>query len=321
MPTKEELKELQSRTLDQKIMLTQTRIIEWYEHWKGQVYISFSGGKDSTVLLNIARQIYPDIEAVFLDTGLEYPEIRNFTETLNNVTPLKPKMSFKQVIDLYGYPVISKEVSQKIYEYRKNPGGCRNRQFDPNSDYLKRYGKRFSLVKYIPLRDSDIPISHMCCKIMKKDPAKAYERRTGKKPILGTLAAESALRSESWMKSGCNAFGSKRPISQPMSFWIEQDVLQYLMITETPYCSVYGDIVAEDEFIGQIAMDDVPTDLITTGCDRTGCMFCMFGVHLEKEPNRFQRMKITHPKQYDYCMREANGLGLAKVLDYIGVKY
>jgi len=50
-------------------------------------------------------------------------------------------------------------------------------------------------------------------------------------------------------------------------------------------------------------------------------MFCMFGVHLEKEPNRFQRMKEAHPKQYDYCMREKNGLGLAKVLDFIDVKY
>lgn len=65
-------------------------------------------------------------------------------------------------------------------------------------------------------------------------------------------------------------------------------------------------------------MEFVERKLYTTGCDRTGCMFCMFGVHLEKEPNRFQRMKITHPKQYDYCI---NKLGCGAVLDYIGVKY
>ena len=47
-------------------------------------------------------------------------------------------------------------------------------------------------------------------------------------------------------------------------------------------------------------------------------MFCMFGAHLEKEPNRFQRLKETHPKQYDYCI---NKLGLGEVLDYINVKY
>ena len=73
--------------------------------------------------------------------------------------------------------------------------------------------------------------------------------------------------------------------------------------------------------------DDVVEDsngkLITTGENRTGCMFCMFGVHLEKEPNKFQRMKETHSKIYEYCMKpiEEGGLGLSKVLDYIGVKY
>ena len=52
-------------------------------------------------------------------------------------------------------------------------------------------------------------------------------------------------------------------------------------------------------------------------------MFCMFGAHLEKEPNRFQRMKVNYPKQYDFCIRpiEENGLGLGGVMDYIGVKY
>jgi len=54
------------------------------------------------------------------------------------------------------------------------------------------------------------------------------------------------------------------------------------------------------------------------GEKRTGCMFCMFGVYLEPEPNRFQRMKRTHPAQWRYCMTK---LGLAEVLDHIGVDY
>lgn len=78
---------------------------------------------------------------------------------------------------------------------------------------------------------------------------------------------------------------------------------------------------------------DESDQLATTGCDRTGCIFCMFGCHLEKEPNRFQRLKETHPRQYDYCINggeyndqgmwqpSKDGLGLGKVLDYIGVKY
>lgn len=60
-----------------------------------------------------------------------------------------------------------------------------------------------------------------------------------------------------------------------------------------------------------------------TGVQRTGCMFCMFGAHLEEHPNKFERMKETHPKQYEWCLKdvENGGLGLAKVLDFIGVSY
>ena len=109
-----------------------------------------------------------------------------------------------------------------------------------------------------------------------------------------------------WLKNGCNGFDMKSPISNPMSFWTEQDVLEYLRLTGIPYDSIYGDIV---ESGGRFA---------TTGAQRTGCMFCMFGAHLEKSPNRFQRMALTHPKQYDYCIHK---LGCGKVLDYIGVPY
>lgn len=74
--TVEDLRIMQSWSLQRKIQVTQTRIIEWYQKNNGKVYVSFSGGKDSTVLLDLARRIYPDIPAVFIDTGLEYPELR-----------------------------------------------------------------------------------------------------------------------------------------------------------------------------------------------------------------------------------------------------
>lgn len=315
--TREQLKKLQSLTLEQKIQAAKVRITEWYEHWQGKVYVSFSGGKDSTVLLDIARSIYPDIEAVFVDTGLEYPEIRRFVKQHENVTVLRPKMRFDEVIKKYGYPVISKEVSRDIQAARHKPNGKTAQKFDGQSDYCKKYGEKFDLSKWIWLKDSDIPISGQCCTIMKKQPSKAYAKKTGKHAIIGTMAEESILREQIWLEYGCNAFTADNPQSTPMAFWTEQDVLQYLKITGIPYCSVYGDIVASD---GECDYDStlIPSKLHCTGCQRTGCMFCMFGVHLEKEPNRFQRMKITHPKQYDYCI---NNLGLGKVLDYIGVPY
>lgn len=151
----------------------------------------------------------------------------------------------------------------------------------------------------------------MCCEIMKKRPAKKYEKQSGNKPIVGTMASESQNRRTSWLRHGCNSFDSVRPISQPMSFWTEQDVLEYISLTGISYAPVYGEII-KDKF-GKYH---------TTKCDRTGCVFCGFGCHLEKEPNRFQRLKETHPKLWEYCMRNWNsgGLGMKSVLEYIGVK-
>lgn len=300
--THDDLKIMQSWPLERKIQVTQTRIMEWYMRWNGQVYVSFSGGKDSTVLLDLARRIYPDIEAVFLDTGLEYPEIREFVKSKENVKWLKPKMNFRRVIDKYGYPVVSKETAQKIHEIRTT----KSEQLRNKRLYGDERGNGKLSNKWRFMIDSPFKISHNCCNVMKKNPARRYEKQTGNKCIVGTMTSESRLRQTQWLRNGCNSF-SGRPMSAPLSFWTEQDILIYLKRFNIPYCSVYGDIV-----------EDSNGKLITTGENRTGCMFCMFGVHLEKEPNKFQRMAVTHPQLYDYCI---NKLGCGKVLDYIGVDY
>lgn len=115
-----ELRQLQKLPLNEKVERTKVRIRQWVEHYGlDHAYVSFSGGKDSTVLLDIARKMYPDIKAVFLDTSLEFPELRDFVKRFNNVEYIKPKMNFRQVIEKYGYPVISKEVSECVYGARK----------------------------------------------------------------------------------------------------------------------------------------------------------------------------------------------------------
>ena len=276
-----------------------------------QTYISFSGGKDSTVLLHIARQIYPDIQAVFIDTGLEYPEVREFALSQENVIRLKPEKNFRKVLEEYGYPLISKYVSQRIYETRKCPDGKGASRFDPNSEYNIKYHGRYSMEKYQWLLDSDIPISHKCCQIMKKNPAKKFEKQTVMHPITAMMACESEFRKTAWLLHGCNAFDSKRPISHPMSFWTEQDVLEYILQYEIPYASAYGEIVKGRNGKFQ-----------TTGQHRTGCVFCGFGIMSDGNPNRFQKLKQTHPKLWEYCMKDwdKGGLGMKNVLEYINVK-
>lgn len=311
MYTSEDLEKMQSFSLERKIQIAQTRIIEFYTKLDGKVYISFSGGKDSTVLLDLARRIYPDIPAIYIDTGLEYPEIKEFVKTKSNVEIIRPELSFKEVIKEYGYPLISKHVAQCIWEYRRHPDGCRAKYFDDESEYNKKYKGKYSLARWTYLRDSNIPISHKCCDIMKKKPAKKYEKETGRRPLLGTMASESIERRTEWLKKGCNSFEGRRETSKPLSIWTEQNILEYLDRTKIPYCSVYGNIVKDQK------------GYYTTNLERTGCVYCTLGCHLEKQPNRFQKLKQIHPKLYEYCMKplDEGGLGLKDVLDFIGVKY
>lgn len=306
--TKDDLKEMQSWDLDKKIQVTQTRIIEWYEYFQGKVYVSFSGGKDSTVLLDIVRHVYPDVLAVYIDTGLEYPEAKSFVKSVDNVQIIRPEMNYKQVIEKYGYPLISKEVAQKIYEARRCPTGVCAGRFEDDNPHALKYGKRYSMAKWKWLRDSDIPISDYCCKIMKKRPASKFEKESGLKPIVGSMACESNMRQTSWIRHGCNAFDGKRQMSNPISFWMEQDIYEYIVRYGITIPAVYGKIVQDEN-----------GKYYTTGCDRTGCVWCCFGCHLEKEPTRFQRLKQTHPKLYDYCMKPTteHGLGYKEIFDYM----
>ena len=304
----DELRLMQSYPLDIKIEKTKLRIREWYEYYNGEVYISFSGGKDSTVLLDIVRSIYPDIEAVFSNTGLEFPEVVNFVKTIDNVTIIRPEMSFRKVINEKGYPIVSKSVSNCVRLAKKN--------IEDGKDTLRvrqirglEKGSKFNKKKWEFLLDAPFKISDECCNELKKKPFKKYEKETGKKPMMATMAAEGGVRKEAYLKTGCNAFNSGK--SQPMGFWTEQDVLEYIFTRKLPIASVYGDVVEESDMLGNKTYR-------TTGEQRTGCMFCMFGCHLEKHPNRFERLKYTHPTQYRYCMEK---LGLNEVLDYIGVDH
>ena len=304
MITYEVMKQRQQLPLEAKIVFTKKKIREWYEYWGGDVYLSFSGGKDSTVLRDIIKDVYPDIPAVFCDTGLEYPEVRELALRKADVV-LKPKMNFKQVIEKYGYPIPSKEQAQFIRELRTTKS--------EKLRHLRLYGKgdgsNFGHVskRWLPLTYAPFLVSEQCCNVMKKAPFKAYVKETGRKGINAVMASESKLREKKYLQHGCNAFTGKDPKSTPMAIWTEQDVLQYIKQSGIEYAGCYGEII-----------EGANGQLMCTKENRTGCMFCMFGVQYDGTPNRFQRMQRDYPKQYNYCI---NTLGIGRVLDYVGIPY
>jgi len=280
-----------SLPLDIKIEMSLDRIKSWYESFDGKVYVSFSGGKDSTVLLHLVRSVFPDVEGVFVNTGMEYPEIVNFVKTKRNIRIVRPKMLFKNVIEKYGFPVVSKEVSEKIHNIRNSTEHIKNTRINGDS---KGNGKL--AYKWRFLINSDFKISDKCCDKLKKEPIHTYESQSKKVPYVGTMAVDSRLREVSLLLHGCNQFDSSRPRSTPIGFWTEKDIWNYIKIHNLEYSKIYD-----------------------MGYSRTGCMFCMFGVNLEKsQKNRFQRMKITHPVQYNFCI---NKLGLGKILEVLKVPY
>ena len=286
-----QLKQRQGLPLEPKIQLTKNRIREFYKLNRGAVYVAYSGGKDSTVLLHLVRSLFPEVEGVFSDTGLEYPEIKEFVKNTPNITTIRSNKSFIQVLKKYGYPVISKNVSRYVRDLQ-NPTKKNQKTRDI------RLGKTNSKVgtlskKWRYLVDAPFKCSERCCDVMKKLPFKRYETKSNKHPIIGTMVEESRQRKLNYLKTGC--INHTKKMAMPISFWTEKDIWAYIKKYNLEYCKIYD-----------------------MGEKRTGCMFCMFGVHLEPTPNRFQRMAKTHPKIYNYCMTQ---LGMKEVLTYLNVPY
>lgn len=394
-----DLYQMQSLPLSAKIRMSQYRIRQWVDYYGREgVYISFSGGKDSTVLLHMVREMYPEVTAVYVDTGLEYPEVKAFVKQQKNVEIIRPKMSFREVITRYGYPMIGKEVAECVYGARRYVGKLKEREQSasgtgtvPNYSYaadltgidrredkknaayqsLRRgeiplaelkapvrylilqgkyphkekgvetseYSKMYNKERYRFFLDAPFEISNYCCTVMKKAPMKSYAKRTGKVAMTGQMASESRLRTTLWLKNGCNGFDMKSPVSNPLSFWTGQDVLEYIYQKNLPIAGVYGEVVAEEggkksrKGTMDLGLFDLEKPLYkTTGCDRTGCVYCGFGCHREKSPNRWETAeRFSNPEIIDYMMRggafdekgiwkpDGRGLGFWFVIEWINL--
>ena len=314
--TAEDLKIMQAWPLSRKIQVTQAKIMEWHERNNHKTAISFSGGVDSTVLLDLARRCYPDIPAVFCDTTIEFPEIVEFVKSKPNVSIVKPQLCkictncslgcFGRAIKEHGLCYPSKEVSKSIHYAKIGKTWAVNRFKGLNTDGSYSWYRETMYQKWAFLLASDYKFSDKCCDVLKERPIDKWHKETGNLPVIGTLASESIRRRNAWLKTSCNAFDAKKKISKPLSFWTHNDILRYLRDYKIPYASIYGDIV-----------EDKKGKLKTTGEQRTGCSLCVVGCHLDKT-NKYQRLKQTHPDIWDYGI---NSLNLGEFFDYIGVNY
>ena len=292
MITADMMRQRQSMPLELKILMTESRIRQWGDNFQGDIYISYSGGKDSEVLKDIASNVVKNIKSVFCNTGLEYPEVVDQVKSDNSVIHIRPGKPFQQIIKEHGFPVVSKENAEKIYQIRHH----KSQKTINTRLYGGRNGNGKLPNKWHYLINAPFEISSKCCDFIKKKPFKKFEKETGLKPMVGTMTTDSRLRGQNYMRHGCNEFNTKRPMSKPMSFWTTEDVWEYIRQKGLKYSKIYD-----------------------MGYKYTGCAFCMFGIHLEKESeNRFQRMKKTHPKMHNYCI---NKLNLKLPLEFMGIPF
>ena len=284
------LESLREMNLESKIIQTRSLIKEAVrEFGLNKVYISYSGGKDSTVLSHIAKGIYPNILHIFANTTNEYPETLQHIkwereQNHTNIITVIPKdihgeiWTFKKVVEHYGYPMYSKRVSNAIRTYQHaSSEKTRNNSLEYINRNFKKYGKY-----------KELPISDKCCDKLKKEPLKRKAKELGMEcAILGVLASESYQREKDWLEYGCNVFHVRKDNQcRPLSFWTDADILEYI-----------------ERFSVKISK------LYDMGYSRNGCMFCGFGVHLETDgSNRYQLLKKSHPVQYSYLVNNFESL-------------
>lgn len=277
------LKEWQNLKLEQKIDHAVGTIEAFKARTGHDVYVSFSGGKDSTVLLDIARRfVYKDIKAVFMNTGNEFPEIIEYVKKTPNVEWIKPAMTIQQVINNEGFPLISKDTSEKIRQI-KHTKSERLRQIRLHG-YEKNNGRMAKCpMKWQYLAREKFDVSERCCDVMKKRAFKKYEKDTGLYPLIGVTAAESRLRTMQYIsRGGCSAFEGPRPRSFPISIFTDKDIYEYCARFKIALSHLYDD----------------------NNVRQSGCMVCGFGA--DQDPQHFDYIYTHYPKAYKYFMSMTN---------------
>ena len=314
------------------------RAWEFYETIQGEYdadcHVSV-GGLDSITLLLFLRSIGIDVPAVSVSI-LEDRSIQEIHKQLG-VIAIKPYMTKKQVLNELGFPVISKAKANKIsYLLDKNAekttfihaimtGDMGEQGHFQHSEKIKLPDKWIKLFggnyrEHRPdLYIQDPPrfkVSSRCCYYMKEKPADDWAKEHNSYPYLGLMASEGGQREMGLMKNGCNYYGKNTVRSCPFAIFTRQDLLRLALDLKVPVPKIYGTIERREN-----------GELYTTRAQRTGCSMCGFGIHIEKRPHRFDRLREDNPKEWEYwmfrCCKDENGneYGWSEVLDFIGVDW
>ena len=292
------------------------------------------GGLDSITLFLFIKSLGYDIPGISVSV-LEDKSIQVVHKSLN-IIDLKPYKSKVDVIREFGFPVLSKEIAAKI-EILQNPtaknktvrhaiitgetgafGGYRkNTRMKMPQKWLNKFGGYANEYEGTNYEKPNFKVSSKCCYYLKEKPCDDWAKEHNSVPFLGLMASEGGRRQKALMLNGCNYFGKSTIRSAPFAIFTRQDLLQLAIDLKVPVPEIYGKIDQDENGM-----------LYTTDAQRTGCSMCGFGIHIEKRPNRFDRLKDRSPKEWEYwmfkcCTDPATGekYGWARVLDYIGVGY
>ena len=240
--------------------------------------ISYSGGIDSTVLLYLVRIIDKNRKGVFVNTTNEHLEILKFVKETSNIETIVPKITFIEVVEKYGFPLVSKNIARMLNDL-KHPTkkNAKSRKRWETGLNLKGNTAHFLLSeKWKFLINQPFDVTNKCCYFLKKKPFKIYEKGG---VIIGTLATESRDRKFSYLRTGCINIATNKCI--PLAIWTKKDIWDFIKQNNIPYCKIYD-----------------------MGESSTGCAYCAFGFGFD--PTRFERLKKREPKRYRIMMNLKN---------------
>jgi hypothetical protein len=316
----------QSLPYEAKIQHAEIKAREFYNQLGGDVFCSVGGLDSLTLLIFLRKFIAKDITGVTI-SSLEDKSIQKIHRQFDNMVFLKPYKNKAQVIREYGYPVISKMKASKIEHLQKtdNPkqtfihalmtgdmgeqGKFKHSEKIKLPDkWLKLFGGLYNEHRPdLKCQAAPFKVSDRCCHWMKEKPADDWAKTNNAHPYMGLMASEGGQRRLGLMKNGCNYYGKTVTRSCPFAIFNRDDLLQLALDLEVPIPEIYGEIVRQPD-----------GTLETTRAKRTGCTMCGFGIHIEKRPHRFDRLRQDNPKEWKFWMYT---MGWGKVLDYIGVKW